>query len=237
MTHGNWEQKIDPESHSFEDTDKPFWLDETTEKEKKVTLEKEFLFNEFIAGELNNAFQNGLEDADISDEHIEQINTELKKYSLREIKAMLAIPFELREQSLRKIKMELQQGKTAHEIVANLDRIAKKYHFSVGYHISKQKISGSTIRATELDDRDDRMMAYYSLDYKNLFRKKRGAYLYIVRISEHEDSGHKKDNSNNWGRAPSLPIILELNMPAIDSAITEKLQKKKSPSQHTRGSD
>ena len=51
--------------------------------------------------------------------------------------------------------------------------------------------------------------------YKNLFRKNRGDFLYIIRAEAGKNSSHKKDNSNNWGRANALSIVSAVNLGEI----------------------
>jgi hypothetical protein len=70
-------------------------------------------------------------------------------------------------------------------------------------------------------------MAYYSLDFENFYRKNPTAkYLYTVRAEVGDDSSHKKDTSNNWGRASRLSIITELNLHETQEKIQEALNEK-----------
>jgi hypothetical protein len=65
------------------------------------------------------------------------------------------------------------------------------------------------------------------MDYKNLFKKKKGNYLYVVRAIMGKDSSHKKDTSNNWGRADKLSIISEIPLQKIEEEFREKFSEEK----------
>jgi len=70
-------------------------------------------------------------------------------------------------------------------------------------------------------------MAYYSFDYKNIFRERNPKFLYFVSIQKDEKSGHKKDNTNNWGRAPSLSIIGNVDIQEVDNFVRNSLDEYK----------
>ncbi len=78
-------------------------------------------------------------------------------------------------------------------------------------------------------------MAYYSLDYKNLYRKKRGSHLYIVRAETGSATDHKRDTSNNWGRTSTLSIIAEFPIAEIDEEVGKVEQELKNRQASVQG--
>ncbi|MEN9852701.1 MAG: hypothetical protein RI996_644 [Candidatus Parcubacteria bacterium] len=111
-------------------------------------------------------------------------------------------------------------------IVDSVVEINKRNGFTLGFHMSKFDIKpehkGWVIAGYELDDRDNLPMAYYSLDYTNAFRKRDPNFIYVVRADTKSDT-HKKDLTNNWGRASSLSIIAKLDVADIDKEVEQRL--------------
>lgn len=198
--------------------------------EKIVSEEKEFVFETLIINEIINAFISDLEEFGFEKEEIEDFLKEIDKHDEESIKGILAMPRELRERNFPKYKQDLDDRKTTiKNIVKQLKNIADKNGYTLGYHTSKSDIlpNGSSweVKGMELDDRDDRPMAYYSLDYKNIYRIDRGNNLYVVRAKTGQDTEHKRDTSNNWGRADSLSIIHKINLTDLDEKIDSKLKE------------
>jgi len=172
-------------------------------------------------------FHDSLLDAGYDDKDVRQFEEVLQGMGEHAIRGILSLPFELRQRRLRGF---FERGLTVTQLAQTLKQESERNGFDIGYHITARQIPieknrlGEAvwrIRGTELDDRDDMHMAYYSLDYKNLFRKKTGKFLYLVRAHVIDaESTHKKDTSNNWGRANELSIIAE-----VDLALVEKETK------------
>lgn len=196
----------------------------------EYSKEKEYIFDTLILEEVINSFIEDLEEAGFEKEGIDQFLQEIHKYNNEEIKGILAIPKELREKNFKSYKDQVDSDElNIEDIVSKLRDIALKNGYTLGYHISKIDIEPKNnsweIEGRELDDRDDMNMAYYSLDYKNFFRKNRGNKLYIVRAKTGENTEHKRDTSNNWGRAASLSIIHKINLTSLDEKIEAKIKE------------
>ena len=147
-----------------------------------------------------------------------------------DILGVFSIPWELRLKRFAALKQSIDAGTSIESLVAVLADESREKGYTLGYHISPTKIrsesadgnavrSGWKIGGYEFDDRDNRPMAYYSLDYKNLYRKKRGAYLYVIRAELGEATDQKKDTTNNWGRASTLAIVAEFPIADIDEEV------------------
>lgn len=202
-------------------------------QETEDTLEsEESIFDVLIKGEIIDVFINDFEDAGFEKEEIDEFLTKLKSLDEDSIKRVLSMPDELRKRNFPLFKQKIEDGEMqVSEIVDRLLEIGLKNGFSLGYHISKYDIQKEgdkwEIKATELDDRDDRKMAYYSLDYKNLYRADRGTKLYVVRAETGDNSTHKRDTKNNWGRANSISIICKIDLASIGEEIEKRLKQEK----------
>jgi len=204
---------------------------EASEGKEDLHPDKESIFKVLIMNEIISAFSNDLLDADFNGDEVKEFEKEISELDEASINGVLATPKELRLKNFRKYFELVESGKkTIHEIVADMARIARTYHYVLGYHASNNDISedetGWTIQGKELDDRDNMTMAYYSLDYKNIFRAHRFKWLYVVRAQVGEDTTHKRDTSNNWGRAPRLDVVHRLNLAQIDEDV-EKIYENK----------
>lgn len=203
-----------------------------TGKENGTEYDKEFMFDTLILESLINSFIEDLEEAGFEKEEIDQFLEEIHKNNNEEIKGILAVPKELREKNFKNYKDQIDNGLLSIEnIVSQLKDTALKNGYTIGYHISKADIGRKNdsweIEGKELDDRDDMNMAYYSLDYKNFFRKNRGDKLYIIRAKVGDNTEHKRDTSNNWGRAASLSVVNKIDLKALDEKIEAKIKEKK----------
>jgi hypothetical protein len=103
-----------------------------------------------------------------------------------------------------------------------------RFGATLGYHVSDKSVEPSgvdwVIQGTELDDRDDMKMAYYSLDYENFYRKKPASQLYFVRAETGERSSHRRDQNGKWGRATQLAIVDQISLREVDGEVSELLE-------------
>ena len=201
---------------------------------------RETLFAQCVTERILSDVESSMLDADFTESDIVAFKESLYQFSEDQIKQILSVPWELRERRFAAFK---KVGKDPSQIAQDLLEDAEKNGFTIGYHLSSHEIdpiSGRNaseewcIDESELDDRDDRMMAYYSLDYENLFRKKSGKYLYIVRAHTGKETSHKQDGNNHWGRASKLSIVSKLDIADIDDDVERRFtqdqsQKKKPP--------
>jgi hypothetical protein len=187
---------------------------------------KEHIFDVLVINEIISAFSDDLLDAGFEKEEVDKIEKEIESYSEQDIKGILSLPKELRLRKFPEYLKDIENGKkTFQDMVVDLTSIAKRNSYTLGFHATNNEIFSNgnewEITGTELDDRDNMSMAYYSLDYRNIFRAHRFKWLYIIRAQTEEGSTHKRDTSNNWGRAPSLPIIHEINLVRLDEQVEE----------------
>ncbi len=195
---------------------------------------REYYFRAIIQSALMDTIQNALEDAGFSSSDADLFTTALAALPEADQLTVLALPLEIRERLLTNYHKQITEGKIAPAgVVQDLLGKFKKHGFTLGYHLSSQQIpkewtgSGETwnIKGTELDDRDNRHMAYYSEDYLNRYKKKAGNFLYVVRAEIGPNSSHKHDLKNHWGRAASLSIIDEYDMSQVERRIDEAMEK------------
>lgn len=171
---------------------------------------KDYLFNEFMKQHLIADYFEHLLDY-LPEEDIDAMRFVLAEYSDAEVVSVLSLPRELRERMFEKFEKQIDDGADASEVMRTHAEAIVKHGFSVGFHTSPRDIrpeeDGSwMVKGTEADHRDDdRMMAYYSTQYRHLFKKRHPKNIYIVRT---DPKSHKTDG--NWSRADSLSIISEV---------------------------
>lgn len=209
-------------------------VDAGAKKEHTIERNREQIFQSLITQRLLSEVEDALVENDFSDEEIDRFEKRLRVLPDDRILGVLAIPYELKNTVFGNAKKE---GVAPEALVKQLDNSAQKYGFTVGYHISRTRLPIThdeknparevwNIIGNELDDRDDMKMAYYSLDYENLFRKNRGTFLYLVRAELGPQTAHKRDLKNNWGRAPQLSVIAEFDLVDIEENLRELLSGK-----------
>lgn len=208
------------------------------ENRKPVTTaheqQREFVFDAIVFQNLINTFDDTLYDVGFDDKAVDEITNILSSLGdPDDLKRFFAIPFELRAKRFSQYLEKIEHGEiTLSEMVQDIIAISKKHHLTLGYHVTNKQIlkheiknSDGTVewrvKGYELDDRDNMPMAYYSLDYMNMYRKKRPRYIYTVlaNVDPSPNNSHKRDTSQNWGRAASLSIISEMDASDIETKI------------------
>ncbi len=199
-------------------------------KQESITISKETIFETIVINEIISAFIHDLEDSGADEKMIQNFTEELSLLSETQIKGVLSMPRELRIKNFpRYIKAVEDEDQTIHDIVLTLATQAESNGYTLGYHATNNKIiptdSEWTINGTEIDDRDNRAMAYYSETYEDIFRADRRKFLYIVRSVRGENTDHKRDTSNNWGRAATLSIVHEIDLQKTDDLVEDIYNK------------
>lgn len=189
---------------------------------------REFYFRSLVQSHLIETMKDSLHGADFSDEEIGRVIEAFAGLSDEEQRIVLALPYEIRQKLLQKYQKEIEGGTNSPEgMIADIVEKNKKYGYTLGFHLSDREIKkvgeAWNVVGSELDDRDDRLMAYYSEDYLHRYKKKAGNFLYIVRAEIHPDGPHRRDLNNKWGRAPMLSIIDCLDMNQVEKEIDESL--------------
>ena len=168
---------------------------------------KDFLFDTYMKQQLLEDFIGSL-GGYLDDEDIDEVREVMTSFSDREVYAAMSLPHELRERKFEEFERRIEAGEDVKEVMRKFVEVSAKYDFSVGYHTSPIDIRPDEneqwlIKGTEADHRDnDLMMAYYSSQYRHLFKKRHPKYIYIVRT---EPDTHRTDG--NWSRAPSLSVV------------------------------
>lgn len=201
-------------------------------------IQREKVFQHIIMDRLLDTYETDLEDADLTSEEIDRFVGTIEQFSNEAIMAVLSLPKELRPKLFSTYRKKIDEDEVSpEEIAASLRDLCVSFGFTLGYHVSmkdipQQENKAWAIQPTELDDRDDMKMAYYSLDFDNIYRKKPARYLYFVRAEIGEHSAHKRDQNNNWGRAPYLSIVEKEDLREVDTLVEEtlaELQKENPP--------
>lgn len=204
--------------------------------ENKHIVEQELrgqVFSEMTNQIILNEFEESLFDVFETGDNVTEILNEINHLSAEDQKKVLSLPWSLREKRLTKLN-EQHAGDSSQIVAALLDN-ASQHGYTIGYHVSPYEIkkmsqNGSEewdVIGSELDDRDDMPMAYYSLDYQNMYRKKRGEFVYMVRAETESHGSHKRDNNEKWGRANRLSIIASTSLQHIENKLVEVVKEKK----------
>ncbi len=189
---------------------------------------RERLFERLICAKLLDSFLDDLYEVGIEDES--DIKKALQNLSYTELEHFYAVPEEIRKRFFGNYSERIKNGEmTVEEMVTDVVKKNKEAGRTLGFHMSKFDIAHEgekwDIEGTELDDRDDKLMAYYSLDYLNSFRKRDPNYIYIIRAETGIKSTHKRDLNDKWGRAAALSIIAQYNVRELDTEIEDRLKK------------
>jgi|GEM_PF-1742525 len=205
------------------------------EQERELTEEE--VFRNLVNEGLFETFYDALDEAGFDDDELDQFKDAITSLPSERISGVLSLPAELRPIRLARFHEMSVSGKVTPEgIVSKLDEEAQEFGYRLGYHVSPERIEPEqspdgrtawTVKGYDPDDRDGGMpMAYYALDYENIFRKRPDArYMYVIRAQTGEGTPHKVDTSNNWGRAPGLSVIQEFDIREIEEEVREEVVK------------
>lgn len=192
---------------------------------------KETIFSQLVAVKVLEHFHDDLFETDLPEETIDEIVTAFEALTEENKRRVLAIPAQLRKKQFTRYADLIKEGKmTPAGVVLDILEKASKNGFSIGFHLSPRDIKperdGSwVIKGTEKDHRhNDTPMAYYSHDYANRYLKKPVQFLYVIRSEDGPTSSHHKDNDGSWGHAPSLSIIDQIDMKALETEMDERLR-------------
>jgi hypothetical protein len=185
---------------------------ETPKTIESIDRIKDRVFDEYMKIKVMNAFYHDLEDY-FSPEEIDVFRQKFYALTDEELISVVSLPHEIRGKIFQKFFKAYQENDDISKVVDDMIALLIPYGFTVGYHTSPHDIKvaedGSwKIKGTEADHRDgDRMMAYYSTQYRHLFKKRHPKYIYVVRSLLKEGS-HNSDG--NWHRADSLSVVTKV---------------------------
>ncbi len=188
---------------------------------------KDRVFDEYMKQKIMVEFYADLKDY-FSDEEIDVFRSEFAKVSDEEFESIISIPHELRHKLFEKLFAAFDKGMSLEDVVSGYIKQVSSRGFGIGYHTSPYDFGPNendtwNIAGTEKDHRDDdRMMAYYSTQYRHLFKKRHPKYIYAVRTSFSDDS-HKTDG--NWHRADSLSVIMKVPFQEVIDYVESTVRK------------
>lgn len=191
---------------------------------------KEKIFLSVVFDKLIDTFEDDLYDAGATDEDLHYFRTKVSKFSQEEILGLLSLPKDIRINLFEKAFTNSTGVPPVDTILQTALDGYHKYGFTLGYHVSSKEIvpsaKGWNITASEMDDRDDMKMAYYSVDYEHFYRKKPAKYIYFVRAETGANSSHKRDTSDRWSRAVELSIVDKVSLREVDELVNQIYKEK-----------
>jgi len=202
------------------------------ESEEKKRL-RENLFLGIVFCKLLENMEASLEEAGYleTDEEHDRFMKKFSSLSFEDKKRLLSLPFELVE---RRFGIFRSQNTPIEFMIGRLIEEAISSGYTLGFHLSPFEIKIGQdkewkIKGTEMDDRDEKKMAYYSTDYENLYHKGHQKYLYLIRAQLGENSAHGYDPSNHWGRATELSVVDRLDFEKVNEDLEKQIKEKESP--------
>lgn len=186
----------------------------------EVINEQELRENFFLTTVVEKTFEK-FEDAlfdyaDLEDEEVQEWLDTLRNIDQEHASAFLATSHEMLETRIKYLTKEAKTRGIENVVKEEAEKVYSQgrrvaYHCSPALNRPYENKEGRMvweIDGREPDHRDgDLPMAYYSLDLKNLYRKKNPNYIYIVVSDTGEGTTHKQDNHGAWGRATKLDVI------------------------------
>lgn len=199
--------------------------------------EKNESFLETISEHLYSIIAKDFIKSGFSKEDFDYLIDRLKnKYGEREREIFLSIPASIREKEYVKWADKSKEYHNSHKVIDELlsfyvEKDSSKFF---GYHTSTDKISRDLKtgdweiipRINSEDHRNNNLpMAYYSVDFKNLYFDKHSRnYIYLIRADTKKDY---QDGDHAWGRNSKLSIIAEFDTHQIMYDLYKKNYKDK----------
>jgi len=195
---------------------------------------KEYLFRNIIENKSLDIFLVDMKKHGFSDEQIDEFSSILADGD-HMLNRVLAYPYELRQRMLPFFKQTIDKGQ--HDLKFMYDKLVERSVTTgskIAYHCGSQliqpkigkdntgkKVGEWSIDGTEKDHRDnDLPKAYYSFDYRHLYRAKNPKYLYLIASLSSD-----KTDGVEWGRASSLSIIDYVKIEDVDREVEEQYQE------------
>ncbi len=198
---------------------------------ESIEQEKDRIFDQYMKSKINEDFLSDFGDY-FSQEEVDLLRQSLTVLDDETITSVISLPYELRGKFFQKMLDKQQAGTDLKGIIDEFIFKVSQYQYTIGYHTSPFEIKPDendvwNIKGTEHDHRDDdRMMAYYSTQYRHLFKKKNPKFIYAVRSSIADDS-HKTDG--NWYRGDTLSVITKVPFEEVVELVEKMARKNKRP--------
>lgn len=173
---------------------------------------KDTLFNEYAKQAVLSLFFERLSEfVDFDD--MDRMQEVLADCTEEQILSMISLPEQLVEKNFSLFAEKIEAGEAPEDVIKEYIEKISKYKFSIGFHTSPYDIKPDSetgewvIRGRQKDHRDDdKPMAYYSKQYRHIYKKTGSKYIYVVRA----DAEHKTDD--NWYRGSTLSIVARLKL-------------------------
>ncbi len=198
---------------------------------ESIELIKDKVFDQYMKIKIMDDYISDLRDY-FSTEEISVFQQSILELSDDELVNLISIPFELRHKLFKKLFDAYTDGMTLEAVVSGYIAQMQAYQYSIGYHTSPYDFGPDdknqwNIKGTESDHRDsDRMMAYYSMQYRHLFKKRHPKFIYAVRSSV-ADGSHKTDG--NWYRGDTLSVIMKVPFDEVVQYVESTVRKEERP--------
>lgn len=190
------------------------------------------LFEKYMEQHIVEQFFETARDVGFSSEQIVDMQNTLSQFSDKEILGALSLPNELCEPWMERVLTDIDEKRTTPRgAILSLIGLGKKYGFGVGFHTSPYDIRPDekgkwVIKGSEKDHRDDDlMMAYYSSQYRHLFKSKHPQFIYVVRTTTEDRT------DGNWYRAPSLSVVMRLPFAQVHQYVEQAARRIESEEQ------
>lgn len=190
---------------------------------------KDHLFHEYAKQALSEDFAVALGDY-LEPEDVNVFLEVLMSHSDEEVLSVLSLPHQLRERWFTSLEQSIQAGEPTEKVAKEMVQKFAKAGFGIGFHTSPNDIKPDYetgawfIKGTEADHRDDDLMrAYYSSQYRHLYKKQNSKYIYIVRT----DPDYKTDK--NWSRASNLSVVMRIPLKDTINFVESTIRNKKTP--------
>lgn len=189
---------------------------------------KDKLFNEYAKQTVLTVFFERLSEF-IDPDDMDRMQAVLADCTEDEILSVISLPEQLTNQNFTKFEEKIAGGVSPEEVIREYIEKVSKYKFSIGFHTSPYNIRPNSetgewvIKGKQKDHRDDdRVMAYYSKQYRHIYKKDGSKYVYIVRAS-----GDDKTD-DNWYRNAMLNIITRMKLHDVMQYVEAHARKRKS---------
>ena len=190
---------------------------------------KDHLFHEYAKQALVEDFASSLGDY-LEPEDVDTFLGVLMSHSDEEIISVLSLPKELRERWFDSVERSVSSGTPVEEVAEEVTNKFAKAGFGIGFHTSPNDIKPNPetgawfIKGTEADHRDDDLVrAYYSSQYRHLYKKQNSKYIYVVRT----DPDYKTDK--NWSRASNLSVVMRIPLHSTINFVESTVRNRKTP--------
>jgi|AntRauTorckE6833_2_1112554.scaffolds.fasta_scaffold15905_3 hypothetical protein len=185
-------------------------------------------FEYIMMTDLLKVYSDAFSEVGFTKEQIHDFKKEMGDLSQGDRRKVMSYPHELRKRVFGYYLDELKKGTLdgMGDVIKDILNDANKNGWDIGYHTSPNKIDivhkkdkfrkdieSWMIKGTENDHRDSNLpMAYYSKNYKDIYRQRKFNYVYVVKSSLDDRVG----DDGKWYRASTLAVVARIDMDSVD---------------------